>query len=306
MSTPRPTADELLAQTHSFFGWYHTIELAPGVLTPGNKPLAVQRREWDLMQLPDLAGRSFLDVGGVDGWYAFEAERRGARRVAVLDHYLWSVDLLAAHEHFETLRARGETPGGFAWPGTAFWKPDELPGKRRFDFARDVLGSSAEGIAVDFMECDLEAVGVWDVVLYLGVLYHMEDPIRALRRLRAVTRELAVVETEIAFYPDRPGETMWRFFPFSELNNDESNWWASSLPGLLGALGAVGFSRAEVMFGWPSEAVPKGPPGYRRALMRWRRMRGRARWELPSLVDDPPVVVGNGPHQHRAIVRAWV
>ena len=38
--------------------------------------------------------------------------------------------------------------------------------------------------------------GQFDVVLYLGVLYHMKEPLTCLERLRAVTKEVAVIETE--------------------------------------------------------------------------------------------------------------
>ena len=48
----------------------------------------------------------------------------------------------------------------------------------------------------DFQTVDLDEVGQFDVVLYLGVLYHMKEPLTCLERLRAVTKEVAVIETE--------------------------------------------------------------------------------------------------------------
>src|SRR5687767_4094129 len=50
--------------------WFHSIELAPGVVTPG---LDDTRRRVDVLALPDLAGRSVLDVGAWDGFFSFEA-----------------------------------------------------------------------------------------------------------------------------------------------------------------------------------------------------------------------------------------
>src|ERR687887_372295 len=69
--------------------WYHTIELAPGVVTPGwfdLRPI-VKRMPW-----PDVAGRRCLDVGTYDGFLAFELERRGAAEVVAVDiddHSSW-------------------------------------------------------------------------------------------------------------------------------------------------------------------------------------------------------------------------
>src|SRR5688572_918088 len=63
-------------------GWYHTLELAPGVVTPGSydvRPLAKDA-------LPrDLRGKRCLDVGTFDGFWAFEMERREADEVLALD-----------------------------------------------------------------------------------------------------------------------------------------------------------------------------------------------------------------------------
>src|SRR5262245_36578224 len=65
--------------------WWHSIDLGDGVTTPGFKSPETLAGELDAIGLPtDLTGRSVLDVGGWDGWFAFEAERRGAGRVAVL------------------------------------------------------------------------------------------------------------------------------------------------------------------------------------------------------------------------------
>src|SRR6204780_4689052 len=74
--------------------WWHSIDLGDGLVTPGHKTPDVLARELEALRLPDVRGRSVLDIGGWDGFFAFEAERRGARRVAVLDHYMWSMDIL--------------------------------------------------------------------------------------------------------------------------------------------------------------------------------------------------------------------
>jgi tRNA (mo5U34)-methyltransferase len=228
--------------------WYHGIELRDGVVTPAMKPAAVIEDEWRTFALGDLAGKSVLDIGGIDGAYAFAAERAGARRVAVLDHYLWSTD---ADEYARIYQAHvdaGTTPP--APHESAAWHPDSLPTRWRFDTARQALGSQVKAIVADFMDCDLGRVGRWDVVLYLGVLYHIEEPMRALRRLAAVTREQAIIETHALLLPGHP-EPLWSFFPGGELNHDRSNWWAPNIGALLGAVGAAGFRNAEILAGEP-------------------------------------------------------
>src|ERR1700727_2421153 len=69
--------------------WFHTIDLGDGLLTPGNPPSELLSAPG---ALPDVRGRSVLDIGAWDGKYSFEAERAGARRVVALDHFVWSLN----------------------------------------------------------------------------------------------------------------------------------------------------------------------------------------------------------------------
>jgi tRNA (mo5U34)-methyltransferase len=266
---PLPTGltPEALREYVGRMGWYHQIDLGGGVLTPAMKSEADITREWDLFKLGDLAGRSLLDIGGIDGAYAFRAEQAGASRVAVLDHYLWATDADRYADIYREHIDKGNTPP--APHESEAWHPDTMPSRWRFDTARQALGSHVEAIPADFMVCDLAEIGVWDVVLYLGVLYHMPDPVRALRRVAAVTRQQAIIETEAMFLRGHP-EALWRFFPAGELNNDRSNWWVPNLAALLGLAGAAGFSDVEILAGEPAD-------------------------------DDR---AGDGPHHYRAIIRA--
>ena len=65
---------------HEF--WYHTIDVAPGVTTPGWFDL---RPVVDHMPWPDLTGKRCLEVGPYDGFLSFEMERRGAAEVVAAD-----------------------------------------------------------------------------------------------------------------------------------------------------------------------------------------------------------------------------
>jgi tRNA (mo5U34)-methyltransferase len=83
--------------------WWHTIEVAQGVVTPGGwnlRPTA-ERLPWP----PSLAGMRCLDIGTMDGFWAFELERRGAGEVVAgdvldatrLDHFV--ADRLRGQQH---------------------------------------------------------------------------------------------------------------------------------------------------------------------------------------------------------------
>jgi len=263
MAWPRGQRRRLQERVDAVAFWWHSIDLGGGVQTAGRKSAGTLRDELKALALPDLTGKSVLDIGGWDGFFAFEAERRGAARVGVVDHYMWAMDVPGQQAYWRRCMAEGIEPRPYH--ETEFWHPDTLPGKRGFDVAREALGSRVEAFAVDFMTCDLEALGSWDVVLYLGVLYHMEDPLRALRRVAAVTRELAVVETEAIVLPGLEHEALWRFFPGAELNGDVSNWWAPNRTALLGALRAAGFASATGVSGPPAglAEAPGGPHHYR-------------------------------------------
>lgn len=183
--------------------WWHQIELPDGSVTPGPDRSAEKLAS---LHLPDLAGKTVLDVGAFDGYFSFAAERLGASRVLAVDTHVW------------------HRPGG----------------KDGFEYARNALGSNVEDVEVEVLDISPETVGQFDVVLFLGVLYHMRHPLLALERMASVTKELLVVETLIdmtflrspaaAFYP-------WK------LLTDDTNWWGPNRAALMGMLHSVGFER---------------------------------------------------------------
>src|SRR5579872_2889285 len=143
--------------------WFQKIELPYGIVTNGEVDSARTLRR---LQLPDsFAGREVLDVGAWDGFFSFEVKRRGAARVLATDSFAWSGD-----------------------PG---WTTQE-----GFLLAREALSLDVEDKHIDVMELSPESVGTFDDVLFLGVLYHLRDPITALERVASVTRERLFFETE--------------------------------------------------------------------------------------------------------------
>jgi tRNA (mo5U34)-methyltransferase len=96
------------------------------------------------------------------------------------------------------------------------------------------------------MDISPQTVGSFDLVLLLGVLYHLTDPLAAIRAAASVTERQLVIETETAmnWLPFAAG----RMYPGRELNADGSNWWALNGAALEGLLHEGGFARTEVVF----------------------------------------------------------
>jgi tRNA (mo5U34)-methyltransferase len=243
---------ELQAAVEAVGFWWHSIDLGQGVVTPGAKTATVIQRELQSLRLPNLNGKSVLDIGAYDGYYSFAAERRNAARVVALDHFAWAIDLPAAARYRQDCRRRGIEPQPVEQ--TPNWQPTLLPGKRGFDTARRALRSNVEVVVDEFMTMDLTSLGAFDVTLYLGVLYHMQDPLGSLRRLASVTRELAVIETHAIALPGYEHLELCQFYSSSQLNRDPSNWWGPNLNAILGMCSAAGFSRVEVVAG----RIPEG------------------------------------------------
>jgi tRNA (mo5U34)-methyltransferase len=186
-----------------------------------------------------------LDIGAWDGYYTFLAEKAGASRVVALDHYAWSINFRNATEYQARQQASGQPIHAFHTVSEV-WDPVELPGKRGFDLAYRALDSRAEIVVDDFMTMDLQAIGTFDVVLLLGVIYHLEEPLRALRRLRQVTRSVAVIESEAVSLAG----SQWQFVG-ATYYGDPSVWWVPTAEGLRAMCCAAGYSRAEVVAGPP-------------------------------------------------------
>src|SRR5262249_20086586 len=137
--------------------WFHSIDLGTGVVTPGVKSRDALERELAALRLPDLRGRSVLDIGAWDGFFAFACERAGAARVVPLDHFAWAVAWSRQPAYIAECRRRGERPRPYDQV-PELWRPRDLPGKRGFDLARRALGSDVEAVVGDFLTMDEDAL----------------------------------------------------------------------------------------------------------------------------------------------------
>ena len=281
MTTPA----ELQAQADAL-QWYHTIDLGNGVVTKG---IGVQPTGPEIF--PDVSGRSVLDIGAWDGKFSFLAEGAGAIRVVALDHYAWGVDFLARGAYWADCIEKGVLPDQ-SRDETDFWQPD-LPGRRGFEFAAAALGSKVEPVVADFQTVDLDGLGRFDVVLYLGVLYHMKEPLTCLERLRAVTNEVAVIETEAVHVEGLDHEALLQFHAGSSLRTDFGNWYVPTIEALHNMCRAAGFAQVRTVAG-PPQPPPPEVPGRRLRLA--RRI---GRMPPPPPPSAPSV-------NYRAIVHAYV
>ncbi|MGI9081967.1 MAG: class I SAM-dependent methyltransferase [Thermoleophilaceae bacterium] len=201
--------------------WYHTIDVAPGVSTPGVFDLrpVVDRLPW-----PDVRGKRCLDVGTYDGYLAFELERRGAAEVVatdISDHAEWDHEVRLGGQSTELLeQIAGEKGGGF-------------------EIARELLGSSVEKRAINAYDLSPEQVGEFDVVVCGSLLLHLRDPLRALAAIRSVCRGVFMSAEQVdlvltRMHPRRPIARI-------DGTSGHGQWWVANVAGHLRMLEAAGF-----------------------------------------------------------------
>jgi tRNA (mo5U34)-methyltransferase len=202
--------------------WFHSFELDQGERLNGIKALDILKVEADLILGNDLSGKTVLDIGAWDGFFSFEAERRGALKTVATDHFCWS---------------------GEGW-GT----------RAGFDYVHARLNSKVEAVDADVYALPDRGLGQFDVVLFLGVFYHLKDPYVGLEKAAAMARDHLVMETVTAL----PREKLpaMRLFASGELGGDPTNFWAPNLPALDMMLRSFGFSRIEFMPSPVSEQHP--------------------------------------------------
>jgi len=232
--------------------WYHTIELAPGLVTPGWFDLrpVVAGMPW-----PDVSGKRCLDVGTYDGFLAFELERRGAAEVVATDigdPSGWDWPLITRDRG---TRAVTSTAGGKTGVG--------------FQIAKRALSSSVERVEASVYDLRPEQVGRFDVVVCGSLLLHLRDPVRAVEAIRGVCDGSFLSAETVSL----PLTMLHRRRPAAELKGDRNcQWWIPNVAGHVQMLVAGGF-RIDRRSG--RYAVPFGP-GHPAGHGRLKRLPQRA------------------------------
>jgi len=224
--------------------WFHSFAFPDGEKVQGIKPLEPLRGEADLIFNQPITGKRILDIGAWDGFFSFEAERRGAAEVLATDHFCWS---------------------GEGWGD-----------KRGFNHAHARFASSVRSLDLDVPQHRVEELGQFDMVLLLGVLYHVTDPYRVLEAAAAMSSDHLVIETVTALRHE-PVPAM-RLFTELELDEDPTNFWAPNILALREMCRRFGYTRFQVLpetldnLGWRRWVMPfRRKDRYRRAIFHaWR------------------------------------
>lgn len=174
-----PYDPQLLAEARQR-RWFYEFDLPDGSRTASYLPAGVEKihatrlamlgHALDGLGEADFGKLTAVDLACHQGWFALHLARRGFREIV-------AVDFRDDHLADTTLMARLAGAG-----------------------------------AIRTLKCDLEDarpgdIGVHDVTLMLGLLYHLENPVHALRLARAVTRRLFVIETQVV--PNMSGVVDW-------------------------------------------------------------------------------------------------
>lgn len=208
--------------------WFHCIQLPFGIVTPGTR----EPDAWTTYKLPEnLLAKRVLDIGAWEGQFSFEAEQRGAGHVVAMD--VWN-----------TTTEPGS--GGYGWDN--------------FQFAHAALESHVMPENRNVYELD-ENMGEFDLILFLEVLYHLQDPLRGLRCVRSVLAPDGFVCLETWIDAEWIGEPAAIFYPGAELNNDPTNWWGPNIKCVQSMAVAAGFKSAELV--WSRDDVHFGGRGKR-------------------------------------------
>jgi tRNA (mo5U34)-methyltransferase len=189
--------------------WFHNLHLPDGTQTAPDHPLgdfpAFKWRQIEPHVAEDLTGQRVLDIGCNAGFYSFKLAERGAEVLAIDldDHYL----------------------------SQARWAAQQLDPDARVEFRRMQVYDLAR------------AAGTFDLILFLGVLYHLRHPLLAIDIVAERLRGRLILQTMTMPGPraaDQPPdlpieqrklltEPGWPRAAFIEhrLAGDPTNWWAA-------------------------------------------------------------------------------
>lgn len=158
---------------------------------------------WQHLQLPDdLTGKRVLDIGASDGFFSMNLARHGAD-VTSVDYRRKDVHGFAAMEQITNLKFKYQQ--------------------------------------ANIYELRQADIGTFDIVLFLGVLYHLPDMVRALAIVRDLCDGVLFLETDAE--PDLvPGIACARYYEADTLANDLTNFWAPNKECVFAMLRDVGFS----------------------------------------------------------------
>lgn len=155
--------------------FFHKMRLWDDFYTPGWSD--VEREKLPYYGLPErMDGMRVLDVGCAEGFFAFEAERRGAAQVVAIDSFEGSIE--------------------------------------RFNLVRQALGSRVNAYLCNVYDLSPKTFGTFDLVLFFGVLYHVKHPWYALEKIASVCSGDLLLQTLVTDDPEYKDKSLSWFHPF--------------------------------------------------------------------------------------------
>ena len=214
--------DQIERRVRELGQWFHNLDLKGVQTAPDHFLGDYPRIKWQRFAhaIPaDLTGNSVLDIGCNGGFYALEMKRRGAERVVAVDYD-------------DTYLAQAK-------------------------FAAEVMGADIEFAKLSVY--DVAALKErFDLVIFMGVLYHLRHPLLALDLIREHvaddlllfqsmlrgTQEVESVEPDYPFsaaeHFERPGYPRMAFIE-NKYCGDETNWWVPNRACAEAMLRSAGF-----------------------------------------------------------------
>jgi tRNA (mo5U34)-methyltransferase len=119
------------------------------------------------------------------------------------------------------------------------WSDAGWGNRSAFDLARERLAPTIGVMDIDIPDLSVATVGRFDIVLFLGVFYHLRHPFSALEQIAPLVASTLIVETHLdAMDIDRPAMI---FYPAREAADDPTNWWGPNVACVMAMLRDLGF-----------------------------------------------------------------
>lgn len=204
--------------------WYHTIELARGVVTPGYIDM---RKAAEKVLPDDMRGMRVLEVGTFDGFWAFAMEARGADVTTADLETITDADWPPMQR--PRLEAQAASDGLILGEG--------------FRLAKRALGSNVERIVCNIYDLAPDRVpGPFDMVYIGAILTHLRDPISPLMNARSVLKPGGELRTFEPFSAHLSVRVKGRPAAEFKATGTDYTWWLPNLAGLTEWLVAAGFA----------------------------------------------------------------
>ena len=162
--------DKDLMATLSRYKFYHCIKLTDSISTPGHESfIPIQKSILKALNTMNIQGRRVLDIGCRDGLFSFECEKRGSSEIIGIDNNLSKVAI---------------------------------------EFLIPYFNSKVKMFEMNLYELKPARFGIFDVVIFAGVLYHLRYPFWGLKVIRDILKVGGNLLLETAIYEDDSNHAM--------------------------------------------------------------------------------------------------